>query len=1165
MENKKYRMAGMVFVLPSLLILCLGQTPVAAQQNKFRFDRISVEHGLSHSMVYTIVQDHKGFLWFGTQRGLNKFDGYSFTVYENNPLDKNTLSDNDISQLYEDKQGMLWLATWGGGLNKFDPYSEKFTYYLHDPNDPNSLSDNHIQTIFEDHSGQLWIGSSEGGLTKFDRQNNRFIHYVNDPKNPESISHNRVWAITETQEGGSYVLWVGTTDGLNRFDPNTGKFISYHNESGNSNSLSHSNIRTLYVDRKGIIWAGTQSGLNAFDPKTGTSKRYLNDPSNPFSLSHNIINCIYEDITGNVWVGTNGGGLNLLDRTTQKFRRFINDPANQSSLSYDDIRAIVEDRSGNLWIATRGGGISKLNRRSEKFTHFFHDANNRNSISNNSIRSVYEDQTGLLWIGTDGGGVNVWDRQREAMTLYPSGSLNGLSNEYVYAICEDNAHHLWFGTRNGLTEYDPLLRRFRHYFHDPSNPNSLSFNNIQALIEDHNGLLWIGTFGGGLDCWNRKDNTFTHYDRGAAAPYSISDDRVYALYEDKSGTIWVGTFAGGLGRIEPEKSPAITFYKNDPENPYSIGHNSVRCIYEDRNGHLWIGTEGGGLNCYDRQSGKFYRYTEKDGLSNDVVYGILEDSQGRLWLSTNNGLSQFTPPSNPYSHYQERSNLFRNYYENDGLQNNVFNQGAYCRGKNGQLYFGGINGLNQFNPKDIQINNYVPPIVLTAFLKFDKQQRFNRAIAEVDDIQLSYRDNFFAFEFAALDFSYPDKNHYQYKLEGFDGDWIYAGTRRYASYTNLDGGDYLLRIKGSNNDLIWNEEGVAVKIHIDPPFWATWWFRILAAVIVIGGVLAGFQMRIRAVIAHRNELEREVIVRTKELKQQKDQLETALKDLRETQSHLIQSEKMASLGQLTGGIAHEINNPLAFVDGNLNYFEDYLKRLTGIIDSYEQVIHHAEKEDAKVNLDEFRKIRDHYDYHFIEEDMMKLIRSCKNGTERIKRIIKDLRNFANIDDNELRHVSIHDGINTTLSLLNSQYSDRIEIIKEFGDVPEILCYPGALNQVFMNLLLNAIQSINKRGQIRIATRRLPAQVGTAFDQGGVEIRLKDTGSGIPDLIRGKIFDPFFTTKDVGQGSGLGLTISYGIIEKHEGTIDFTSEDGHGTEFIVCLPIESPSLKHRSTR
>jgi signal transduction histidine kinase/streptogramin lyase len=481
-----------------------------------------------------------------------------------------------------------------------------------------------------------------------------------------------------------------------------------------------------------------------------------------------------------------------------------------------------------LWIGTFDGGLNKLDRKSGIFTVYQHDPDDPTSLSSNEVRAILEDQAGILWVGTNYGGLNL---------------------------------------------FDPRTEQFIHYQHDPDDPGSLSEDRIRVLYEDRSGNLWIGTWSGGLNRLDRATGTFVHYQHDADDPFSLSDNRVRAIYEDRAGVLWVGTSGGGINLWDSVNN-RFTHYRHDPDDPQSLNNDVVFSFCEDPTGMVWIGTVGGGLNRFDRATSAFTHYTEKDGLPNDAIYGILADAEGFLWLSTNGGLSRFDP----------RTETFRNYDVSDGLQNNEFNAGAYFQSNRGEMFFGGIQGFNAFYPEQVKDNPHIPPIVITAFSKFNEVARTD--LFSNEHIRLSYKDNFISFEFAALDYTASEKNQYAYMLEGQDRDWVDAGTRRYASYTNLRGGDYVFRVKGSNNDAVWNEEGVAVYLTVTPPIWETWWFRTIVLLVLAGSAIGGYRLRVRSVEARSRELENQVEERTHEIERRTQELAALYRADEEMHRHL---------------------------------------------------------------------------------------------------------------------------------------------------------------------------------------------------------------------------------------------------------------------------------------
>jgi ligand-binding sensor domain-containing protein/signal transduction histidine kinase len=816
---------------------------------RIRFERISLEQGLSQGTVYSILQDSKGFMWFATQDGLNKYDGYEFTVYK--PVSGvNSLALNFVRVICEDPSGMLWIGTTGGGLDRFDPGTGQFTHYQYDPQDSDSLSSNYVASISAEQSGELWIGTQGGGLNKFDPKTGQSVRYPHVSDNPRSLVHHTVWSVYRDREG---VLWIGTENGLDRGDPVGQRFIHYQNDPRDPNSLSGNSVRSIYQDQEGVLWVGTGAGLNRYDRQKDQFARYQHDPDDPNSLSNDSVRAIYQDRDGVLWIGTDDG-LNVFDSEAERFVRYQNNLSDPYSLSSNWIWSIYQDREGVLWIGTYNGGINKFDRSAQRFTHYQADPQDPDGLSSNQIWSIYQDQEGILWIGTNGEGLNGLDREQGVFIHYqhdPDAPYN-LSHNVVRSVYQDREGVLWVGTEGGgldrlvlseAEEFAPFQGRFIHYRHDPDDPYSLSHDVVRVIYQDQEGTLWIGT-DDGLDEFDRQSERFTQY---------FDDASVWSIHKDRQGTLWIGTGAGIYGA---DRNGGRFHYQNDPGDPHSLSSNIVLSIHQDRSGELWIGTFGGGLNRFDRENRRFVQYREKDGLPSDAVYGILEDAQGFLWLSTNGGLSRFDP----------RTETFKNYGVNDGLQSQEFRAGAYHKSSSGEMFFGGINGFNAFYPDEIgEDNPYIPPVVLTSLQQANEDVDIDGPIESVESATFRWPNNFFEFEFAALSYAQPEENQYAYMLEGLDKGWFYIGTRRFGSYTNLPGGTYTLRLKGSNNDGVWNERGTSIKITVVPQFWESWWFRGGVILALVGGAIAGYRLRVRGIEARSRELEVQVRERTSQL------------------------------------------------------------------------------------------------------------------------------------------------------------------------------------------------------------------------------------------------------------------------------------------------------------
>ncbi|MCK4664269.1 MAG: SpoIIE family protein phosphatase [Bacteroidales bacterium] len=891
------------------LIICLFLfiNSFYGQENELKFEHITIEDGLVQSTIYCVLQDNKGFLWFGSQDGgLNKYDGYNFIIYDQNPKTKNSISSNNISDIVEDKSGNIWIGTWGGGLNKFNTKTEIFTHYLNNPNDPYSINNNRAQSVFVDKIGNIWVGTAGGGLNKLNVKNQQFIHYKHKPADTTSINNNRVWDILEDSIGN---LWIATSNGLSKFNQKTGIFRRFLYKNDNSPEISRQEIRTLLIDHKGILWAGTSHGLIKFNPKTETFKNYLPYPNDPQKILTNEINIIYEYYKSELWLGTHNGGFCIFDKKTEKFKKYVFNDKIQYSLSYNDVRDMIVDNSGILWLATRGGGVNKLDLQPKKFNHYYKNPKTDNTLSSNRIEAFIQDDSDILWIGTNGGGLNKYDRKTKIYTHYLNNPANpkSIGSNKIRTLFEDKNGILWIGTNGGgLNAFNKTTGEFTIYANDPLNPNSISDNDVMAICQDNEGYLWIGA-DIGLNKYFIEKEIFIRYKYNPEDSISISDNRIFSVFYDHLNCLWVGTDEG-LNKYLPEKNGFIK-YKYIPGDSNSISNDDIYVIYEDLFGTLWIGT-GRGLNKYNREKDNFTSFNVEEGLTSSAIVGIICDNSGNLWLSTIKGLSMFD--------YNKK--LFRNYDRYDGLQSNEFLLGACCKGNNGELYFGGINGYNMFYPDSIKDNPFIPEVVITDFEIFHKpvtigkDSPLKKAIYETKEIILSYKHSVFSFGFAALNYSRPEKNQYAHILEGFEDEWNYVGTRRLVSYTNISPGKYVFRVKASNNDGVWNKKGTEIKIIITPPFWKTKWFYALEFITVIFLIYIYIRWRERKLKNDKKILEQKVKLRTAEIEQKKEEI-------------LAQSEQLEKLSI----VASETDNAVLILDaeGKIEWINEGYTRMTG--------------------------------------------------------------------------------------------------------------------------------------------------------------------------------------------------------------------------------------------
>ncbi|MBC8490932.1 MAG: histidine kinase, partial [Candidatus Marinimicrobia bacterium] len=575
------------------------------------------------------------------------------------------------------------------------------------------------------------------------------------------------------------------------------------------------------------------------------------------------ITVIYIDSAGEMWIGTDDAGVNLFDPITGNSINYKIDPSEDHSLSNNKVLSIYEDKSGMMWIGT-WNGVNKYSKKSKKFARYTHIPDNPNSLNDPTVWSIYEEDKDIVWCGTDGGGLNRLDLKNSTNRTYihdPS-DPQSLSANQVLSIIKSSQGDFWIGTIGGLSRLDSKTGKFINYYYEPGKPDGLSDNSILRLFEDTAGKLWIGTYNSGIDILDLKNGKYTHLRNNPNDPNSLSRNKVTSIVEDSDGTMWIGTDGGGVNRYYP-RTGKFTHYEHITNDRTSLSDNFIMCLYNESPSTIWVGTYNCGLNKLDKKTGKCVFYTVENGLPNNSVYGILPDNDGFLWMSTNYGLSRFNP----------ETEKFTNFFLSDGLQSEEFNMLSYYKGASGRIYFGGIDGFNAFYPEDIKEKQFIPPVRITDLKVFNESIPFQKFVDSDNEIKLNYKENFLSFEFTSLDYSAPETNRYTYMLEGVNNEWMTSSSRRYATYTNLDPGKYIFKVKGSNSDGVWNPEPAVLHITIIPPFWQTWWFETFIIVVCFSALYLFYQLRITAYEAKRKKLEIEVEKRTREIKKKTIELE----------------------------------------------------------------------------------------------------------------------------------------------------------------------------------------------------------------------------------------------------------------------------------------------------
>src|SRR5579863_4682324 len=1087
-----------------------------------------------------ITQDRLGNIWLSSfDGGIYRYDGSGFVNFQHNDTSSNSVAGDHAECIYADSSDMIWIGTFGQGLDRFDQITNHFTHFRHSAHESSSLANDTVTAILKDREGNFWIGTY-GGLDLFNSKDGTFKHFSHNPNNRSGLSSNRVKSIYQDHQG---TLWVGCGSvfpnegaiqeegGLNRFNRSDGSFTWFMHEPGNPNSLETNKVKALFEDSKGNFWVGTSgNGLHIMDRTKGTFTHYYYDSNHPEKLSRPVvgrfnydhITFINEDILGGIWIGSYSGGINRYDPAAKKITHY--GKARDGSKSLPTF--LADTSSGytdfGTWQAlfTPDGQIWVTLYRPIAEPRIYHSTIIRNRIpfyptdKMGAANTFYDDSDSLLWVGTDSGLIKK-NRilHTEKIYIKESGNLNSLSNKMINVIRVDKEKKLWLGTGGGLNEYDPVSDRFTSFRFSPKIESSLRNDTVNCICVDHNDGLWVGT-PDGLDKLDKKSGSFIHFKFENRGRYEY-DSWVSCMQEDQNGQLWVGT-VDGLYRININTGAITTILPVARTLSIAVDSKNIVWISSD------TGRNTGFQNLYRLNQNHFVLFTDPitQGRITDV-YDIMEDGHQNLWVSTTNAIFRIN----------DKRDRVRRFGPEYGFHKDVFT-GDNFKARNGKMFFGNANGYYSFFPDDLKDNSQ-PLLNFTRFI-LNGEEIFpvesgilQKAVWMTNEIRLAHNENNFSFEFAGIDYQAPGEMRYLFKLENYDNDWLAYGNGRRANYFNVPPGSYTLRVKAFVKYGGLSEK--SMRIIISPPWWKTWWAYIIFGTLVIGAIWGFIVYRSRKLSAQNRLLEEKVAHRT-------EQLNLSLKELKSTQNQLIQSEKMASLGELTAGIAHEIQNPLNFV----NNFSELNSEL----------ISEMKDEIAKGNIGEIKSLAGN-----IEENEKKILQHGKRADAIVKNMLQHSRTSNSVKEptdlnklaDEYLRLSYH-GLRAKDKSFNAAMQTNYD--KNIGKINII---PQDIGRMFLNLYNNAFYAVAEKKQGEPETYEPTVHVSTRMINAKVEIRVKDNGNGIPQKVVDKIFQPFFTTKPTGQGTGLGLSLSYDIIKAHGGEIKVETKEGEGTEFVILIP------------
>lgn len=1088
-------------VAVTLIFVCIN---ALGQSSQYRFSHLDVGDGLSHNQVNCIFKDSQGFMWFGTASGLNRFDGYTFKIFRHDDNNKNSVIYDFITKVFEGPDKKLWIST-RGGYCFYDPETEQFNSDMSLLLRPLKLPlYQNVTQVVRTGPSDFWFLYPDSGIYRYNTLTKQTKRYYHSSNSTPALYSSSISDITVDAKGNIWIVYGDAA--VEMFDIKANK-ISYHTDifknAYNNKNASYS----LTVDRDNDLWfyqLYVESGVFYYNRSTG-ALQHIDKESAGLKLKANLITNIVQADDGRIWISTDHGGISVLDKNKFEITSLLNREDDPKSLR-QNTATLFKDNVGIIWAGTFKKGISYYHKNIIRFPLYRHFASDPASLSFNDVDKFAEDKPGNLWIGTNGGGLIYFNRKTGKYTQYKHdpANPNSLSNDIIIDLCIDHDQKLWIGTYfGGLDCFDG--KTFIHYKHNDKIATSIADDRVWRILEDSSNRLWIGTFDGGLELFDRSKKIFY-------MPFKQSDIRsrlISSIFEDKQGNIWIGGYLGV--DVILKNNRRVVHYISNGNSSNGLIDNTVNSINQDSRGLMWIATAGG-LSILNPGTNTFTSLTKRNGLPANSISNTLEDNKGAMWLSTSNGLSRvsLTPAINGFAFHLE------NFDETDGLQGREFNIGSALKTRSGELIFGGGDGFNMFDPANIEPVTNKPHLVFTDFQLFNKSITANsaidghvvlsKAISATREITLNHSENVFSIEFAALDFLNPGKVKHQYMLDGFDKGWVNADNRtRKASYTNLDEGNYVFKVRASNSEGVWNPDYISLKIKILPPFWKSTFAYIIYLALFIGVLLLIRQRGIQKI--------RRQFAAEKEKEEAKLLIEQERQEVK----------RMQELDQLKikflTNVSHEFRTPLSLIMAPVD------KMLTRADPEQKQQLSMIGKNARRLlNL-----VNQLLDFRKMEVQELKLHRKPGDIVKFIKEISLSFTDIA--EEKEIDFVFD----TTDESLFTSFDHDKIE-------------------RILFNLISNAFKFTQAGGKVSVLLN-LDKDAGT---DALLEIKVIDTGIGIPFEKQNKIFERFFQHEIpesmINQGSGIGLAITREFVKMHGGEISVESEPDHGSCFIIKLPL-----------